>query len=671
MSSRRSAAARSCAAILVLAGLVMAGCGRGESAEPEATRVGQQMGTAPAPTASATPTATPAPTAVPTRELTATPTPLPASEPSPQLTPTNAPAPDVRDYFQLLEGAQPAAAASAPGELAPITASSAGRVEKLFFIESGADLEWRLSPGSEYAAAVQPWWAGGGVDIYSLQSGALVARLSGTTHFALSSDGEALAFTSRNMTAVVSLRTGAPIFVLTQVRQSDVVLSPEGTRLAVEDWSGNSPFTMLWDVETGAALATIDGRSPLAFTAEDRLLTWSMAADDQAYVGTAEGWNIAQDGAEPLLSLTGPDGAPLDLYPSRDGSLLALWAGDTITVWDLQAGAVRSVLSDAGEPNYVRSAGYFGGDRAAVAFSPDGALLASLNEEALRLWDLGTAAVRWEFPGSESSSAYVQFSPDGTLLLQSASVLPGSDRTESVRVWDVLAGSIRWAVTVPEGRFATEPAAAFSPDGALLAIASDTIRRSDSQSLIMEGIQVWDAASGQLLKDLEMSLTPFGADVLLLNPQGTALIAAPDEEGRLHAFGLLSGATPRAGVRFAGASFWRFSAAVPESWVAVEPAPARYELRFEDRSIDLLTCLYSGSNNINKIIHRAEVVEVWITDLQTQERIAGRTFSGSTAATCIPTHEFGLQGGIVLTETNEADAQEFAAWLREVLPASP
>ncbi len=74
----------------------------------------------------------------------------------------------------------------------------------------------------------------------------------------------------------------------------------------------------------------------------------------------------------------------------------------------------------------------------ALAFSPDGALLASasLYEHHARLWDLKTQRVRRVFAGHARSLNSVAFSPDGSLLATA-----GNDGM--VGLWTVATGQRR------------------------------------------------------------------------------------------------------------------------------------------------------------------------------------------------------------------------------------
>ena len=326
---------------------------------------------------------------------------------------------------------------------------------------------------------------------------------------------------------------------------ASVAFSPDGRLLALEFSYDSSEFE-LWDVSAGRAIANFSARGVDWWNATlspdgQRLAGWT---DD----GTIELWDVS-GGVQHRTTIsaygfeTDDDEDEMDLSFSLDGRLLASsghnWSdfyGAEFKVWDVLRGVQHGITIDDKNSNE--------GSVASLVFSPDGRLLASLNNSGtVRLWDVSRGArVATISAHEEGASDGLSFSSDGSLLASAGSRWspPGvwssgnpdeGDEIKEVKVWDVSTGQ---SIATLEG----SPPVSFSPKGRVLASASANKIRwvwewnedgSGSGSGSHSGgqnIELWDVSTGQSIATL-----PLSGDLKERNNRPQALVFSPD--GRL------------------------------------------------------------------------------------------------------------------------------------------
>ena len=153
-----------------------------------------------------------------------------------------------------------------------------------------------------------------------------------------------------------------------------------------------------------------------------------------------------------VITLEGCSGGICAVAFSPDGRLIASGsAGSTVELWDTAMGLKAELKGHSGPV-------------CGVAFSPDGKLVASAsNDMTVLLWDAATATVQATLRGHSGWVLGITFSPDSKLVASAS-------RDRTVVLWDTATATVQATL---KGHSDLVWSVAFSPDGKLVASASD------------------------------------------------------------------------------------------------------------------------------------------------------------------------------------------------------
>ncbi len=259
--------------------------------------------------------------------------------------------------------------------------------------------------------------------------------------------------------------------------------------------NGYDRLIRLWNATNGQALQVLHGYRNKAYVAHFQPPAGKLLATGHAD-GMVRLWQF--DAGTPRLQrqLVGHSSNVFTLAFSPEGARLASGSNDgTILLWDSTTGQQLRTLSGHSQDIY------------SVAFSPDGQLLVSTSpDQTIRLWDAQSGREVRRFANGGCTSWSAIFHPNGEWVAS-------GDFDQQVRLWEVATG--RLLQTWSGHQWEIEKVA-FSPDGAWLASAGH------------DGtIRLWAVASGTTARVLEGHTAPLWS--VAFSPDGNRLVSCGED----------------------------------------------------------------------------------------------------------------------------------------------
>lgn len=290
--------------------------------------------------------------------------------------------------------------------------------------------------------------------------------------------------------------------------QGFVVFSPDGTILA----SCDERKLTLWNIDTGKPQKIWNGEfygvNQIAFSPNGKILATTN------FEGSITIWDIEKGRINKFRA----HDTALSVAFSPDGSVLATSGEDKefpIKIWDVKTWKLLRSLKGHQENN-------LGAVRVwSVEFSPDGKTIATSSfDNTVKLWNWNSSEILQTFQGHSDLSRAIAFSPDGQILATSGD--------GHIKLWNTKTGEL--VIPLGEKQSKKFPDAVlslkFSSDGkTLISCNTDSYTASDA------GFNFWDIKTGKLIQTFAskriFSVTPssdgnnlainFGAEIKLLD----------------------------------------------------------------------------------------------------------------------------------------------------------